>query len=677
MNYTIEEIYQNIEVSERRFIIHPDTGFSLPDTITATNCTYTYDSETGEVIITEATGDIVITANMVGDTFNIAYNLTNVSGVGTLPTTVTYGSQITITFEADSGYRMPSTVNVSGCSYSWQQSSGQYWELSLLEFTGNVTITIEGIRAYTITKTASHALIQGADTIDAGDYSLYNIVPDNGYYLPDTMFVNGFTVGSTTVDLGNSKARYEKQDDEWAILYLSDVNENITCSIGAIAYYTITTTITNATLNSVYIGGVLTTPPYKIKHGRSVMLNLTANTGYEWVSGNYSCMMGGSSAGQFTVNGSSLQCYIQTVTGNITLMATATSTVYSYTLANTLSNISVDGVEVNDVSVGSIPSTVLSTDVVEMIFTCVSGYEIPSSITVNGVTVGVGLGDVSANGCTANYMAFQSTTNRCFIVLKNFTANTSFSVTAQSTPVGYVIPAGTYYGKNNPTFPLDGVYISCTFVISNTQYSDIDFNPYESSITYMSFRDMSVAFQNGSWVNNLRTITVTSNTTVTQTQYEAFFNCYDRVITDLTGTVWQFNSVCNYIGDGTVNHEFLINYTSDYFEDELEATVIRCPYVASFMASVMFEGGVFYLKITDSIYTFWELTDGEGWYKEDNVGTLIKQSTPPTIEITGGTDATNATLISWLQANATQMPTATQIIQPTDPLPDPNDENAP
>lgn len=435
MNYTIEEIYQNIEVSERRFIIHPDTGFSLPATITATNCTFTYNNETGEVIITEATGDVVVTANMVGDTFNIAYNLTNVSGVGTLPTTVTYGSQITITFEADSGYRMPSTVNVSGCSYSWQQSSGQYWELSLLEFTGNVTISIEGIRAYTITKTATHALIQGADTIDAGGYSLYNIVPDNGYYLPDTMFVNGFTVGSTTVDLGNSKARYEKQDDEWAILYLSDVNENITCSIGAIAYYTITTTITNATLNSVYIGGVLATPPYKIKHGRSVMLNLTANTGYEWVSGNYSCTMSGSSAGQFTVNGSSLQCYIQTVTGNITLTATATSTVHSYTLANTLSNISVDGVEVNDVSVGSIPSTVLSSDVVEMVFTCASGYEIPSSITVNGVTVGVGLGDVSANGCTANYMAFQSATNRCFIVLKNFTANTSFTVTAQSSGV--------------------------------------------------------------------------------------------------------------------------------------------------------------------------------------------------------------------------------------------------
>lgn len=618
MNYTIEEIYQNIEVNERRFIIHADTGFSLPATIMATNCTYTYDSETGEVVITETTGDVVITANMVADTFNIAYNLTNVSGVGTLPTTAIYGSVTTITFEADSGYRMPTNVNVSGCSYSWQQSSGQYWELVLSEFTGNVTITIEGIRCYTITKTAVNATIQGADTIDEGAYSYYNITSNYGYYLPDTMIVNGYTVGNTTVDLGNSKARYEKQDDDWAILYLSDVYEDITCSIGGLAYYTLTTTLTGATLTSVQIGGETATSPYKIKHGQGVLVTMTADQYYDWTGSNYSATMGGSSAGIFTVNNSVLQCYISSAEGNIVVTATATSP--SYTLGITLSNITVGTIVLNGNTVSTLPQSVSYGDHLVFSITNPIGYTLPTTITVNSIilspsgssqvcgncsaqyvrnddTTGAinlfyftGNTTVSASGTANIYSITKSITNGTasgastitygstatvtitadsgydlpstvsvsganysyndttgVITLTNPTGNVTITATCpQSQPVDYVIPAGLYYGKDNFSIVSQQTSISASGSCDKQLFDTITIDTYELTpepipgelvpigalvpIIEYRFSDLvpGIAYFDD-WIDGYRAITINSYTTVTQAQYEAFFDCYDQV----------------------------------------------------------------------------------------------------------------------------------------------------
>ncbi|MBR5286195.1 MAG: hypothetical protein IKU30_04790 [Clostridia bacterium] len=214
-------------------------------------------------------------------------------------------------------------------SYTYDSTNDRY-VISVASVSGDIGIGAVASAVpvtYTVTKTASNATIQGADTINEGTYTSYNITSNYGYYLPDTMIVNGQSIGATATDVGGATARYDKQDDEWAILYVSNVYTNITMSIGGIAYYSLTTTLSNATLTSVSIGGVTATSPYHIKHGQGVLVTMTADSNYEWQSGNYSASMGGSSAGSFTVSSSSLQCYITSATGNIAITATATSSV--------------------------------------------------------------------------------------------------------------------------------------------------------------------------------------------------------------------------------------------------------------------------------------------------------------------------------------------------------------
>jgi hypothetical protein len=100
-------------------------------------------------------------------------------------------------------------------------------------------------------------------------------------------------------------------------------------------------------------------------------------------------------------------------------------------------------------------------------------------------------------------------------------------------------------------------------------------------------------------------------------------------LTDLTGTTWTFNNTISYA----------INQSS-----------------ASNPLSLNFSDGTYnYTKIGDGVSRgsiFVEFIGGLSnlvYYGNWQTGA------PPTISITGGTDAKNATLIAWFQANATQV----------------------
>ena len=111
-------------------------------------------------------------------------------------------------------------------------------------------------------------------------------------------------------------------------------------------------------------------------------------------------------------------------------------------------------------------------------------------------------------------------------------------------------------------------------------------------------------------------------------------------ITDLTGTTWIINNNINdFPGDS-----FAINFTSNgnnytHFNPTSEAPG----------------------ELIIWLLVYWDATlAGTTVY---NSGTWVNDNYK-TIEITGGTDATNANLISWLEANATQVipePTVTKI----------------
>ena len=121
---------------------------------------------------------------------------------------------------------------------------------------------------------------------------------------------------------------------------------------------------------------------------------------------------------------------------------------------------------------------------------------------------------------------------------------------------------------------------------------------------------------------------------------------------DLTGTKWVFNDDITPI---TNNSVFQINFSSnsynlvalatgqqvDQYDKPIEG-VAFITYYKVYPSSVISDSILSYTTFEGHSYAYW--TDNS--YK--------------TITITGGVDATNATLISWLEANATLQTTANQ-----------------
>ena len=96
-------------------------------------------------------------------------------------------------------------------------------------------------------------------------------------------------------------------------------------------------------------------------------------------------------------------------------------------------------------------------------------------------------------------------------------------------------------------------------------------------------------------------------------------------MTDLTGTTWYFNSIVN-LPPGAAEYLWDINFTIN------DGSVVNCTRFN------LYDDGIDYTGFD------WVYDEFSGWIYED----------ARTIHITGGTDATNATLIAWLQANAVQ-----------------------
>ena len=127
---------------------------------------------------------------------------------------------------------------------------------------------------------------------------------------------------------------------------------------------------------------------------------------------------------------------------------------------------------------------------------------------------------------------------------------------------------------------------------------------------------------------------IDTNNKLESTSAKDIPNIDSYVLSDLTGTSWEFNislNVPNYF-DGS---PFYINFLSN------ETTYNRIRFELLMSTSM-------YYGISTNVYS-------NNWL---NQAYRI-------ISITGGTDATNSILISWLQANATQQQSTTQLTTPT------------
>ena len=110
-------------------------GYSLPSSITVVGADYTYDSSTGVVSLSNATGVVAITAHCVL-TYTISVSVTNGSYSG--DSSILLGGTASVTLSAGSGYVLPDSITVVGASYSYDSTSGV---VSLNTPTGNVSIT--------------------------------------------------------------------------------------------------------------------------------------------------------------------------------------------------------------------------------------------------------------------------------------------------------------------------------------------------------------------------------------------------------------------------------------------------------------------------------------------------------------------------------------------------------
>ena len=122
--------------------------------------------------IANINSNITLYAKWKANTYTITSNLTNCSSSPAIPTSYTYtgsAANLSYTITAASGYRLPDNITVSGCTYTWDKTTGQLKLTGTIS--GDVTITIEAVKVYTITwKVNKQTYTTGSPTqsIDAG-----------------------------------------------------------------------------------------------------------------------------------------------------------------------------------------------------------------------------------------------------------------------------------------------------------------------------------------------------------------------------------------------------------------------------------------------------------------------------------------------------------------------------
>ena len=170
--------------------ISPTGDFKLPASVSVSGADHTYNVSTGVISLSNATGNVTISAAMVALTeYSITVNETNGSHTGA--STIKESRTASLTFTPASGYGQPSSVTVSGATSSWARGTGV---LSLSNPTGNVTVTYTAVGneldsisisansgSYTLgdnfvmpTVTAKYTVNADADVTSSASYSGYD-----------------------------------------------------------------------------------------------------------------------------------------------------------------------------------------------------------------------------------------------------------------------------------------------------------------------------------------------------------------------------------------------------------------------------------------------------------------------------------------------------------------------
>ena len=238
------------------FTITASTNYKLPASITVTGSKYDWNSSTGVLVIKEVTGPVSITIAAIQDVFVITKSATNGSWTGA--STISAGGTVELTLTPNTNYKLPTSVNVTGATQSWNASTGK---LTLTNPTGAVNVTATcPIITYNITETLTNVTKSGTHptTINAGSTVTLKYVADANYELPDSVTMTGAT-STWTKSTGT--------------LTISNPTGDVTITIAAIRItYAITENLTNVTKTGTH--------PTFIAAGGTLALTYSAADGY-------------------------------------------------------------------------------------------------------------------------------------------------------------------------------------------------------------------------------------------------------------------------------------------------------------------------------------------------------------------------------------------------------------
>lgn len=198
------EIKEN-ETVTLKFTVPTGYQWAAP---TVTGATYTVQGT--NIILSNPTGNVTVTARATAIEYSINIKTTNVLASAVNPSKIAYGSTATLYFSPYSGYERPDEITISGATYTWNKDAGT---LILSNPTSNVTGSIVGVQtrfSITTNLTGCKADSTNPTTINKGGTASLIFTANDGYQLPASVTVSGATYtweqSTGMLDLSNPTA---------------------------------------------------------------------------------------------------------------------------------------------------------------------------------------------------------------------------------------------------------------------------------------------------------------------------------------------------------------------------------------------------------------------------------------------------------------------------------------
>lgn len=202
--------------------ISPNEGYKLPTSVTVTGATSSYNSTTGVVSLSNPTGAVSVSATCPAlETYTIAKTITY--GTATGDTSITENGEATVTLSPNTGYKLPSTISVTGATSDYNSSTGV---VILSNPTANVAVsaTMDAAAQYTVSTSLTGL------TASPSSYTMYE-----NEETTITLSVNDSTRYSlpTSVTVTNSSG-YE-YNSSTGVITLHGAQGNVSITASAIA----------------------------------------------------------------------------------------------------------------------------------------------------------------------------------------------------------------------------------------------------------------------------------------------------------------------------------------------------------------------------------------------------------------------------------------------------------